>query len=70
MSSPIETRRKSLDTARWAIKLVERFVYRELSEGVEDVRQIQRLVVGVKRKLDSYDVEDTTPCPSSAPEEV
>ena len=52
-------RRKSLDTARWAIKLIERFTYRELAELGEDrqVRQIQRLVVGLRRKLEGYDVE-------------
>lgn len=68
MSSPSDSRRKSLETARWAIRLVERFVYRELAEGVEDVRSLQRLVVGARRKLENYAVEDSRVAPSSAPE--
>jgi len=50
------------------MKLIERFVYRELADGDEPrARQIQRLVVGLRRKLENFDVEATPPGPPSAP---
>lgn len=50
---------RGLDTARWAIRLVERFVYRELSTAVSDdavraARDLQRQTVGLRRMLDKY----------------
>ena len=65
--SPLSARSKSLETARWAIRLIERFVYRELAEGNDSARSIQRLVVGLRRKLDTHDVEAPL-TPPSAPE--
>ncbi len=50
------------------MKLVERFIYRELADGNDAVRSTQRLVVGLRRKLDTYDVDAPLPLPS-APEE-
>ncbi len=48
--------------------LVERFVYRELAEGNDAARSIQRLAVGLRRKLEAHDVEAPL-TPPSAPEE-
>jgi len=65
--SPPTARRKSLETAKWAVRLIERFVYRELAEGNDAARSIQRLAVGLRRKLDTHDV-DAPLTPPSAPE--
>jgi hypothetical protein len=55
-----------LEAARVAVRIVERFVLRELSEAEEDhevraARDLQRLTVGLRRKLDVY-------CPAIAPD--
>ncbi len=47
-----------LAEARGAVRVIERFIHRELSkpEGgrVERARQLQRLAVGLRRGLDSW----------------
>lgn len=52
-------RPRRLAEARWAIRVVERFVYGELADAVtpdevRSVRDVQRLTVGLRRKLDEY----------------
>jgi hypothetical protein len=55
-------RSKALESARYGARLVMRYVYRELAsakgpEELEAARQVQRLAVGLSRKLDATAVK-------------
>lgn len=62
----VQARERALESARYGMGLVMRFVYRELAaagndDELEAARQVQRLAVGLKRKLDAYRCESATP---------
>lgn len=54
------TREDRIRVVQHAVRVIERFVYRELSEATEPVaaeraRTLQRLTVGLRRKLDTLE---------------
>ena len=54
------TREDRIRVVRHAVRVIERFVYRELADAtepgaIEGARTLQRLTVGLRRKLDSLE---------------
>jgi hypothetical protein len=68
VSNELHIREKARESARFGMGLVMRFVYRELAaaqgdDELEAARKVQRLAVGLQRKLDAYRCAAAPPDP-------